>query len=230
MRRLKPIILTIDDDIEFRKSIEIVLGRMGFQVIGVSETEEFLVNVEKFKPDLYLIDLQLGARSGFELIEALRKGDQKREPIIVVSGDKRPETISHALELGADDYILKPLDRSFLASKLAIYLPSDALAEEAPAYAEVPRDRKGARIEFAASVAEVDELGVRLHSPHLVPKGTVLKLRCDPLLQAGVAEGEALVMVTSTELLPDESGYSIYVEFDGVDVDFMQRVRRWLTH
>lgn len=229
MRRLKPIILTIDDDLEFRKGIEIVLGRMGFQVIGASEPAEFMANVDKFKPDLYLIDLQLGARSGFELIEALRKERKAKEPILVVSGDKRPEMISHALELGADDYILKPLDRAFLASKLAIYLPGEALAEEAPVYAEVPLERKSARIEFTATVTEVDELGVRLHSAHLIPKGTVLKLRCEPLREAGIAEGEALVTIASSELLPEGAGYSIYAEFDGVDVEFMQSVRRWLT-
>lgn len=229
MRRLKPIILTIDDDLEFRKGIEIVLGRMGFQVIGVSEPHEFMSNVDKFSPDLYLIDLQLGTRSGFELIEVLRKERQAKEPILVVSGDKRPETIAHALELGADDYILKPLDRIFLASKLSIYLPGESRAEDIPSFAEVPRDRKGARIEFSASVVEVDELGVRLQSAHLIPKGTVLKLRCEPLREAGIADGEVLVMIAATELLKGGSGYSIYAEFDGVDVDFMQAIRRWLT-
>jgi DNA-binding response OmpR family regulator len=229
MKRLKPIVLAAEDDPEFRQALELVLGRFGLNVVGVATAEEFLKNAEKLKPDLYLIDLQLGAQSGFELIETLRKERAVKEPILVVSGGRKPEMIAHALELGANDYIMKPLDRTFLAAKLSRYLEADELKEHRPSYRDVPQGASVSRIEFMATALEIDELGVRLESTNLVPKGTVLKLRCGALLESGVTGGEVLVTVVSTELDPESKLYRLYAEFDGVDVEFMQTIRRWLT-
>jgi DNA-binding response OmpR family regulator len=229
MKRLKPIVLAAEDDPEFRKALELVLSRFGLNVVGVSTTEDFLKNVDKLKPDLYLIDLQLGAQSGFDLIENLRKKLGITEPILVVSGGRKPEMIAHALELGANDYIMKPLDRTFLAAKLSRYLDAEHLVEHRPIFLDLPVGRSAARIEFRGKILEVDELGVRLSTTSLIPKGSVLKLKCDLLRDAGVPEGEALVAVASTELDAESKRYQIYAEFDGVDVEFMQSIRRWLT-
>jgi len=229
VKRLKPIVLAAEDDPEFRRALELVLSRFGLNVVGAATVEEFIKNVDKLKPDLYLIDLQLGANSGFDLIEFLRKERKVTEPILVVSGGRKPEMIAHALELGANDYVMKPLDRSFLAAKLSRYLKVDELDEHRPPQHDLPQGRSAGRIEFSGQIVEVDELGIRLETASLIPKGSVLKIKCDILREAGVESGEALVTVASTELDAEAKRYRIYVEFDGVDVDFLQSIRRWLT-
>lgn len=225
----EPVVLAVEDDPEFLKALQVVLGRFGINVIGTSNVEDFLKAVDQHRPDLYLIDLELGAAHGFDLITELRKKRMLTEPILVISGSKTTEQITHAMELGANDYIVKPLDRTFLASKLSRFFNSTILQEHKASYRSLVEGRIPARMEFKGRVVEVDELGIKLMTSSLVPKGTVMKLRCEPLRQAGIENGEALVTVVSTELNLESKLYTIYVEFDGVDVDFMQSIRRWLT-
>lgn len=228
MTEMKPTVLAVEDDPEFRKALEIVLGRFGLDVTTVESAEEFMQKLVR-PYDLYLVDLQLGNRNGFELITELRKTHGVTSPILVISGGRKTELIAHAIELGANDYIMKPLDRTLLAAKLSKYVNSPSMIEHRPLFTNIPKDEAVIRVEFSAEVLEVDELGIRLRSNALVPKGTVLKLRCEALRAAGIAEGEVLVAVSSTQLSNEGLGYQMYVEFDGVDVQFMETVRRWLA-
>ncbi|MBC7386882.1 MAG: response regulator [Cryobacterium sp.] len=225
----QPVVLAVEDDPEFLKALQVVLSRFGLKVIGAASAEDFMKVMDQLRPDLYLIDLQLGTECGFELIKKLRSDLKVIAPVLVISGTKATEQIAHAIELGANDYIVKPLDRIFLASKLSRFLDVEQLDEHTSEYRNLPSGRVAARIEFKSRVLVVDELGVKLTTSSLVPKGTVLKLRCEPLRQAGIENGEALVTVVSTELDLETQSYLIYVEFDGVDSEFMQSIRRWLT-
>lgn len=227
-QRLKPVLLAIEDDAEFRKGMEMVLERLGFRFVGVDTPEVFYECIEKFKPDMYLVDLNLGAQSGFDLIEDLRKKGI-REPILVVSGVRGTEAVAHALELGASDFLLKPMDRTFLTAKLSRFFDVELLREHQPKFRELPKESAPGRVEFPIRIIEMDELGIRFETPSLIPKGTVFKLKCDVLKQAGIAEGEALVAVVTTELDAENKRYTSYVEFDGVDVEFMQKIRSWLA-
>jgi DNA-binding response OmpR family regulator len=229
MSRLKPLVLIIDDDPEFRAALQLVLSRFGLNTQGVGEAAEFLSKAASLKPDLYLIDMQLGNKTGLELITELRTKMKVIEPILVLSGAREASVIAQALELGANDFITKPLDRSFLASKLLLYVDSKTMEEHRASAQSRPLGGIPAQIDFKGNIIEVDELGVKLRSSCLLPKGTVLKLKCDVLQQAGVPGGEALVAVVSSEVDPVSRLYTSYLEFDGVDVEFMQRIRSWIA-
>ncbi|MBS1963273.1 MAG: response regulator [Bdellovibrionales bacterium] len=228
-QRLKPVLLAIEDDHDFRKGMEIVLERLGFRFVGVDRFEDFYECIEKFKPDLYLVDLQLGAQSGFDVIHELRHRRGLKEPILVVSGVRGTEAVAHAIELGASDFLLKPLDRTFLSAKLSRFIETDLILEHKPKFHELPRGSAGGKVEFDVKISEIDELGIRFRTSSLVPKGTVMKLRSAVLAEAGMPDGEALVAVVSSDLDPTAKVYTTYAEFDGVDVEILQRVRSWLA-
>ncbi len=229
MTRVKPIVLAIEDDPDFRKALELVLGRLGLNIKGVSRSDEFIEASIRLKPDLYLIDLQLGELSGFELIEKLRKEGVKN-PIIIISGSKQAHAITHALELGANDFILKPLDRAFLATKLSRFIQTEELEVNRSKFQEVPPETSPARLFLNGKIIEVDEMGLKILSKSLVPKGTSFKLSSDLILQLGASDRECLLTVSSTWVDPDTKLYAIYAEFEGVDTAFLQGVRRWLSN
>ena len=94
-------------------------------------------------------------------------------------GEKQVESLTHALELGATDYILKPLDRALLASKLARYLKTEQLEENAAKFLKLPQGSANARLLLDGEITEIDELGIRFDSKALIPKGTVFKMESE---------------------------------------------------
>lgn len=227
--RLKPVVLSIDDDPVFRKAIEVVLSRLGLNIKGVSTPDEFLEAAEVLQPDLYLIDLQLEHSNGIELIKTIRNGQTPKAFIIVISGTKDVQMISNALELGANDYILKPLDRVLLATKLSQFVDTNELREHRAEWKTPATGRAPVQVRFDGLIEEIDELGIKFTSAALVPKGTALKLESEVLGKIGIDKKGCLVTVTSTWLVPDTHRYGAYAEFDGVDPEFLQAVRHWLA-
>jgi DNA-binding response OmpR family regulator len=227
--RLKPTILCIDDDPNFGKLIEVVLSRLGATAKVVSSPEKFLELAKSLQPDLYIIDLQLKNSSGMDLIKPIREGLTPDAFIMVISGANDPEKIAHAIELGASDYILKPLDRVLLATKLSQFIETDEIREHS---AKEHAPKIGAypiRLQFNGVIEAVDELGVKFSSATLTPKGTVLKLGSDFFKMIGAPEKEYLVTVASTWLVPETKQYGAYAEFDDVSPEFLQLLRGWLT-
>jgi DNA-binding response OmpR family regulator len=226
----QPVALVIDDDPMFRAALEAVFPRFGLEVRSTDDPRRFVELSRQLKPDLHVVDLVLTDIKGFELIKQVRAADP-RAVILVISGVGEKADIAHALEMGANDFILKPLDRVHLASKLSRYVDTARLRENRSQAVEPPDGRAPARLGFGLEVTEVDELGLMLSTRHLVPKGTVLRLKTDFFARvAGVAAvEEVLVTVASTELDPGTGLYSAYVEFDEPPAELVDGLRKWLN-
>ncbi len=225
--RLKPSVLVVDDDPLFRKALESVLSRFGLNIKTTENGSEFKECVANLAPNLLMIDLQIGDESGFDLISFAR-GALPDSIIIVVSGSTEKSDITHALELGANDFILKPLNRSLLASKLSLYLDTDSLHEQSAEFLKLKEIVPGS-LELKAVIEEVDELGFKILSNHLIPKGTVLKIRSDFFQSMGAPSKDYLASVTSTSYHSNSELYSLNVEFEeSPDQDMNQTLRRWL--
>ena len=169
--RAKPVVLAIDDDWLFRKALQSVLSRFGLVTRLTTTPDEFLSLAATRKADLYLIDLLLVESSGFDLIKKVRQSDPDAA-ILVISGESSKMSISQALEMGANDYILKPLDRTLLASKLSHYLHTPELLDHRADFIDLPQGRAPARVVLDLEVEEINELGVKLVSPHLIQVGS----------------------------------------------------------
>ncbi len=102
----KPEILIIDDEPQIRKLLSIVLESDGYRVWSATTGLDGVALAASRKPDMILLDLGLPDMSGFEVLKELKKWYIK--PILIISVQKREEDIINALDLGADDYIIKP--------------------------------------------------------------------------------------------------------------------------
>jgi DNA-binding response OmpR family regulator len=229
MKRLKPLVLVIDDDPIFRKSMEAILARFGINVKGVGQSQEFIDAAAKFSADLYLIDLHLGDSSGFDLIKYLRKTVFDTKPILILSGENNPTAVPHALELGANDFILKPLDGKLLASKLFRYFKTDEIEDRRSILQELSSGRSAARISFDGEITAIDELGIKLKSKTMIPKGTSFKISNELFKEFGAQDSQLLVTVSQNWVESDTSLYGIYGEFERTDGEFRQALRRWLA-
>lgn len=226
--RVKPLALVVDDDPIFRKMMEVVVTQLGLVVRATDQAEEFGLLATILTPDIFIVDLQIGSVNGLTLVESLRRSGVT-QPILVVSGNGDLATVSHALEIGANDYIVKPFDKSLLASKLHQFVKTQELDDHEKYLKKFDGNGAEARVNFSGRLAGVDEMGFRFVTPHLVSKGTVLRFSGGVLNEIEPDTNDCLLCVTATSLDSNTGEYEIYAEFEGADVNFLQSVRRWLS-
>lgn len=116
-------LLVVDDDPENRKFLRGVLEQNGFSVREAASVAEALSAAQSARPDLVLSDVAMPGGDGLSLCRAL-KGDKRTAgtPVILMSGAHTEEQDqSEGIELGADDYLIKPfLPRLMLAKVKAV--------------------------------------------------------------------------------------------------------------
>ena len=102
-------LLVIDDDPEVCSIVEHLFDRNEIQVVGTHSAEAGLRAAGEQRPDVILLDLKLGDRSGLEIFHGLRGLDPK-SLIIFVTGHGTTDTAIEAMKQGAHEYLVKPLD------------------------------------------------------------------------------------------------------------------------
>ncbi|MFN0116891.1 MAG: response regulator transcription factor [Elusimicrobiota bacterium] len=122
MAEVKQKILIVDDDPDIRRLVETVLQREGFNVDSASTAEEFMKKVPNFKPNLVILDLQLPDDDGFGIIRKLKANPiTSNFPIVMLTVQSVDSYKITGLEMGADDYIVKPFNQGeFLARIKAV--------------------------------------------------------------------------------------------------------------
>lgn len=106
--------LVVEDDRAIQRALAELLRRDGFEVHGATRGDEVDDALSAFDPHLMILDLGLPDVNGFDLLRTVRAA--RELPIIVVSGREAESDRVLALELGADDYVVKPfLNRELVA-------------------------------------------------------------------------------------------------------------------
>jgi DNA-binding response OmpR family regulator len=109
-------ILVIDDEPTIRETVENKMRKEGHSVFGAESAEDGLSIFRKVRPDLLLLDVMLPGRSGFELAQTIRR--ESTVPIIFLTARAADEDKVHGLELGGDDYMVKPFSLVELAARV----------------------------------------------------------------------------------------------------------------
>jgi len=114
-------ILIVDDSHANRVLLASIIKKLGFEVILAENGQEAVHFVESNPPDLILMDIMMPIEDGFSATTRIRKLDiDYWIPIIIISALNKPEDIIKGLELGADDYLLKPIDVDILKAKILV--------------------------------------------------------------------------------------------------------------
>ena len=112
--------LIVDDHVPIRKAIRRVLSSMKFsQILEVSDGSEAIKLLQTKPIDLIICDLYMRQTGGFQVIQHIRDREVGSDtPIIVVTGEGSKEDIVRTVDLGADDYLLKPFHAEDLEKKV----------------------------------------------------------------------------------------------------------------
>ena len=113
-------ILIVDDDENIAELISLYLTKECFETCIVYDGESALTQVNEFEPNLILLDLMLPGIDGYQVCREIRKG--RNIPIIMLSAKGETFDKVLGLELGADDYMIKPFDSKELVARVKAVL------------------------------------------------------------------------------------------------------------
>jgi len=124
-------ILVIDDEETTVQLISILLEHRGYEVIKAYRAEEGLKLAYRNHPDIVLLDIMMPDMDGWEVCQRLR--ELSDVPIIFLSARTDTSDIVKGLEMGADDYIVKPYEGDELVARIKAHLrraPESSMSEE----------------------------------------------------------------------------------------------------
>jgi two-component system C4-dicarboxylate transport response regulator DctD len=118
-------ILIIDDDAEFCRLLNMQISLMGYATEVAEDAVEGGKAILARPPNLVLCDINLPHMSGLDLVSLMQTDPRCASiPVIFVSGRNDPETITRAVELGAADFLAKPITRAELVRSVEACLKS----------------------------------------------------------------------------------------------------------
>jgi DNA-binding response OmpR family regulator len=112
-------ILLVDDDQEIVESMRLALEAKGFQVLIARDGNQGLVLCEREDPDLVILDMMMPKRSGFLVLEKLRRTRPIPLRVIMITANEGSRHKAYAEMLGVDDYIRKPFAMDRLMDSVA---------------------------------------------------------------------------------------------------------------
>ncbi len=101
-------ILLVDDDSEIVDSMRTVLESRGYQILVARDGNQGLAMAEADTPDLVVLDMMMPKRSGFLVLEKLRRSSPNPVRVIMITANEGSRHKAYAEMLGVDDYIRKP--------------------------------------------------------------------------------------------------------------------------
>jgi len=167
-------ILIVDDDTNIAELISLYLTKECFETRMVEDGEEALKAFEEFQPNLILLDLMLPGIDGYEVCRTVRKTSSV--PIIMLSAKGEIFDKVLGLELGADDYMIKPFDSKELVARVKAVLRrfqpvvEPAVSEEKATMA--PNAQSGDYVEYPQLLVNLTNYAVTYqgHNVEMPPK------------------------------------------------------------
>lgn len=101
-------VLIVDDDVEIIETIKYALEGEGMTVVVARDGNQGLALAERENPDLMILDMMMPKRSGFLVLEKLRRVRDEPLPVIMITGNEGSRHQAYAELLGVSDYIRKP--------------------------------------------------------------------------------------------------------------------------
>ncbi|MEE8122022.1 MAG: response regulator [Anaerolineales bacterium] len=109
-------VLLIDDDPDLAIMLRTLLRGQDIQIRAIFNGEEGIEACRDEQPDVIILDLLMPSMDGWEVCEKIREFCEV--PILILSAIGSPGSVARALDAGADDYLIKPVHASLLASRL----------------------------------------------------------------------------------------------------------------
>jgi DNA-binding response OmpR family regulator len=167
-------VLVVEDEIEIARVVRDYLDDAGFEVIVVGDGGSAIASVRSAKPDLLVLDLGLPGRDGLDVAREIRRWSNTPIVMLTARGDETDRVVG--LELGADDYVVKPFSPKELVARVRAVLRRTRAAQrgaEILRAADVEIDNGKMRVTVAGRPVELTPTEFQLLSTLAAEPGRV---------------------------------------------------------
>jgi two-component system sensor histidine kinase/response regulator len=143
-------LLIVEDSRTQALRLRRILEKHGFRVTVAGDGKEALTAIATLRPELIISDIQMPEMDGYELCRHVKANPALNDiPIMLLTSLSEPHDIIHALECGADNFVVKPYEEDFLMERVRSVLANSLLTKK-------PEEGKGITIEFSGKRYLVD--------------------------------------------------------------------------
>lgn len=192
--------LMVDDDPDILKLVSVLLTAAGYEVDCCETAIDAIQALSNLTYDILITDATMPAHSGFDLIRsAKKKTELEYLSIAMLTGRSEKRDIEQALELGVQDYIVKPIDPELFMEKITKLVDRH----------KVKKLQKPSVIKYNSEMSvpikllKITDLGLSIESPYPLVKGTIVKIDIDALKEAGLNQNRFKAIFNSK---PQSSG------------------------
>lgn len=204
-------ILVVDDDANICELLRLYLTKEGYQVTTAGDGEEGLAQFEAVKPDMVLLDVMMPKMDGLEVCRRIRA--QGKTPVMMLTAKGETFDKVLGLELGADDYMVKPFDAKEVVARIKAVLRRCSGCS-AP--------------ESVEGVIEFDNLRLDMNSYELRVKGKIVEAPPKELELLNCLASHPNRVYTRDQLLDEVWGFEYYGDSRTIDVH-VKRLREKLA-
>ena len=152
---MKSVALIIDDEVQMRRLLRVVLESEGYEVQEAESGQQGLMQVAHRRPEIILLDLGLPDMDGLQVLQRLREWSET--PVLILSVRDDEQRKVEALDAGAEDYVTKPFSSAELLARVRAAKRKTRAAGEEPVFTS-----GGLTVDLVARVVSRDGVAIRL--------------------------------------------------------------------
>ena len=222
------LIILVDDDHDILTLGKALLSQAGHTVLTATGAIEAVDLMKQFGCDALITDANMPHHSGYDLLRTVRNNAKWKElPIAMLTGRRERKDIERAVQLGVDDYIVKPIDPVLFIQKIN-HLCAKALTEKPEIdLARANLSASKGVVQTPVELRSLSEMGLVLKTPTKLVENSVVQFELDLFKEIGCPAPLAKV-ISST---PFDNGFESRLLFIGAEDSTLSKIRSWIfTH
>ncbi len=215
-------ILLVDDDETQTILLKRVLETVGCETVSAETVKKAIGLLQKSKPDLVILDLGLPEHDGFSFLQ-FRKQNRILTgiPVLVLSGTKDPKAIQKAMEMGANQFLAKPLEARAVLQKIRyIFYNSKDLSYQFP-----KKNRPKLKAEVSGNILAFHEFEMKIDSSIRFSEGKPARISSKDFLARGGDDFVCKLANPQTEII--EGQFRSVLKVTGLSLLAKKYFERW---
>lgn len=218
-------VLSFDDDLDFHQILKAKLPASEFKLTSTLKENEFFDQFGSKKYDVCLLDLSIGdnALKGFEILNKIRNEIKSNIPVVVISSLNSKKVISSALEIGANDFLSKPIDDELFNIKInAVVAGKQSYGRKIEPIESFSHITLSSRLKLIA----ISEKGFIVSGNAYIAKGAKIRIQSNRIKEIF---GVDSITAYSTGFQSRENGIFVTnLEIDPEQKDLSNSARLWI--
>ncbi len=223
VRKHTKLVMVIDDEPAIHDLLEKVLDAAGMKYIGVATISEALQKAEEQVPHLFILDMNLDGELGFDFLrDRLTRKTIRDIPCIVLSGDDSKAYVHMATNLGAKDYMIKPVNVAVLLRKIKKTLISQS---EKLTYTFTNQKKACVRATSVGKLIALNETKLQIEPSIHFRKNEKIELSSDLLSELEIHD-QSFSSVSSISHLVDDGKFLNQLSINGLTESKRKLIRK----